>query len=89
MLKDNMGEQDCLLAKIFQKKIIWIEQYCILINIFLKDNISSNVLFSTQYFLKRQYALNRIVSWLKFSKKIIWIEPHYLFIKVFLKDNIV
>ena len=78
MLKDNMGEQDCLLAKIFQKKINGLNNiaFCI----FLKENISSNVLFSTEHFFKRQYALNRIVSWLKFSKKIIWVE---LLIKVF------
>ena len=69
------------------KKTIWVEPYCLLVKIFLKDSMGWSILSFVQTFLKRLYGLKHIVFWSKLSKKTVWIEPYCLLIETSEKDN--
>ena len=56
----------------FSYKTIWVEPYCLLVKIFLKDNMGWTVLSFGQ----------------NFSQKTIWVKPYFLLVKIFSKDNI-
>ena len=68
-------------------KTIWVEPYCLLVIIFLKDHTGCTILSFAQYFVKRQYGLNHIVFWSKLWKKTIWVESHYPLVKIFLNGH--
>ena len=68
---------------------MWVEPYCLLVKIFLKDNMGWTVLsFGQNFSEKTLYGLNHIFFWLKFSQKTIWVKPYCLLLEIFLKDNL-
>ena len=70
----------------FSWKTIWVEPYCFLVKMFLKDNMGWTVLSFIEDFLKRQYELNHIVFCSRFSRRAKWVDPYRLLIKIFQKD---
>ena len=67
VLKDNMGLTVLSFGQNFSQKTIGVERYFLLVKNFLKDNMGSTVLSFIGDFLKREYALNHIIFWLKRS----------------------
>ena len=70
----------------FSEKTIWVEPFCLLVEIFLKDSMAGTILPFSQNFRKRQYGLNLIVLWSKLPIKTIWIKLFCFLIKIFQKD---
>ena len=68
------------------KKGIWIEPYCLLVNIFLKGYLGTTILSFGQNFRKRQCGLNHIVFWSDLLKKTVWVDPCYLLVRTFEKS---
>ena len=48
---------------------MWVEPYCLVVKVFLKDCVGRTILSFCQKFVKRLYGLNNFAFWLKISKK--------------------
>ena len=102
-LKELYGLNHIVFWSKLSKKTIWVEPYCLLVKIFLTDNMGWTILSIGQNFQKAQYGKKYFVFWTKLLKKTIWVEPycllnnlflraiwverHCLFVKTFEKDN--
>ena len=70
----------------FSWKTIWIEPYCLLVKICLKDKMGWTVLSYGQNFSQKTIWVEPYFFWWKLSQTTIWVEPYCLLVKIFLKD---